>query len=141
MSGNPDWKRGGPSPNPGGRPKVQMDAAKQLARMIHEEARGGLELVEFAFAVYRHPVGPVDVGSDLKSGGALHGLAEVTADDKHKMHVWLSERGFGKPLQSIDLTGEMQPMAAINMMALAGLTDAELDAADRVLAEVERASE
>ena len=81
MSGNPDWKRGGPSPNPGGRPKVQMDAAKQLARMIHEEARGGLELVEFAFAVYRHPVGPVDVGSDLKSGGALHGLAEVTADE------------------------------------------------------------
>ena len=141
MSGNPNWKQGGPSPNPGGRPRAQTDAARKLARMIHEETRGGAELVEFAVAVYRHPVGPVEVGAGMKSGGALHGLTEVTADDKHRMHLWLSERGFGKPLQSIDLTGEVQPMAAVDLKALAGLTDAELDAADKVLAEVQRAAE
>lgn len=138
MSG--PWKPG-QSGNPNGRPKVQTDAAKQLARMIQAETRGGAELLEFAIAVYRHPVGAVGVAADLKSGGALHGLAQITADDKRWAHEWLGERGFGKPLQSIDLTGEVQPMAAIDLTKLAGLTDAELEAADRVLAEVERAAE
>lgn len=137
MSGNPNWKTGGPSPNAGGRPKVQSDAAKQLARMIHEELRGGAELVEFAVAVYRHPVGPVAVAAGIPSGGALHGMVEITAEDKHRMHVWLSERGFGKPLQSIDLTGEVA-MPAIDLSKLSGMTDEQLAAADQVLAEVER---
>ena len=139
MSGNP--YKPGQSGNPGGRPKAQTDAAKQLARMIQAELRGGAELLEFAVAVYRHPVGAVDVAADLKSGGALHGLAQITADDKKWAHEWLGERGFGKPLQSIDLTGEVQPMAASDLGTLGGLTDAELDAADKVYAEVQRAAE
>jgi hypothetical protein len=126
MSANRTTWKDGQSGNRAGYSKAKSDAAKQLARMIQEETRSGAELLEFALAVYRH--NPMSSSKALE----VHGLTEVTLDDKKWAHGWLSDRGFGKALQVIEVAGEGESMPAI---VLTAKTDAELDAAERVLAE------
>lgn len=69
----------GSSGNPGGRPR----APGEMARLIRTETKGGKELVDYALKVYRDPAS-----------------AEA---NKRWAHDWLSDRGFGKAVQAIDL--------------------------------------
>ena len=48
--GNPYWRKGGPSPNPGGRPKAAITAA------LRERVDPG-EIAEFLLEVVRNPAG------------------------------------------------------------------------------------
>lgn len=68
----------GQSGNPGGR----CSGAAVMARLIRKETRDGAELVDYALHVYRN-----------------------SSDDKNVQwaHAWLSDRGFGKAIQSVDI--------------------------------------
>src|SRR5882724_8725358 len=65
------------SGNPGGRPKV----AAEMARLIREATANGAVLVAFA----------------------LEALKAKDAASRNYAHQWLSDRGFGKSLQSVDV--------------------------------------
>lgn len=71
------------SANPTGRPL----GFRGLARKISRETRGGDELVEYALEVLR----------DTK--------AETR--DRMAALAWLSDRGFGRPLQSVELLADV----------------------------------
>ncbi len=73
----------GASPNPSGKPA----GFRGLARKIKDETRNGDELVEFAVKVLRNE----------------------TAETRDRLAAlqWLSDRGFGKPLQSIELSADV----------------------------------
>jgi len=78
--GAPLWKKGGPSPNPGGRPAVIRD--------LREAARGySTEALETLAKVMR----------DEEAGPA----ARVAAAKE------LLDRGFGKPVQAVDVGVKM----------------------------------
>ena len=72
------WRRGQPSPNPGGRPKG-------LASLVREQTKDGQELVEFMLKVLRSKRHPL----------------------RYKMEAvgWLADRGYGKALQQTEISG------------------------------------
>lgn len=90
----------GRSGNPGGRPKAQA----AMARLIRERTAEGVDLVEFALKVWR---------------GEIDGMASEKS--RQWAHDWLSDRGFGKVLQSVEVQG-----AAEDLPDLSGLSIAEL---------------
>src|SRR5262245_61456119 len=95
----------GQSGNPGGRSR----GATAMARMIREETRDGAELVEFALAILR--------------GKNLDGTPNPMATPSSRMyaHQWLSDRGFGKRTQDVDLlvgATELTPEQATMLGAL-----------------------
>lgn len=71
------WRKG-QSGNPGGRPKG-------LSRYIREQTREGEELAEFVLSIFR----------TSKSGR-----------ERMEAASWLADRGFGKPRQGVELSGE-----------------------------------
>ena len=122
---NPNWTKG-TSGNPAGTSRRQQSAARALAMRIQAETRDGAEIVDFALAVLRH--GGVSAGSS----SAMHGLAEVTLTDKRWAADYLTDRGWGKAPQTIEIQTDGEPRPAIE---LRGLTNDDLDAAERVLRE------
>ena len=82
------------SGNPGGRPK----AAVEMARLIREATADGAVLVAFA----------------------LEALKAKDAASRNYAHQWLSDRGFGKALQTVDVldTAAITPeqMAMLNAL-------------------------
>lgn len=74
----------GTSGNALGRPRGFAGVAKRIMR----ETRDGAELVEYALGVWRNP------SSDSK--------------DRWAAFAWLSDRGLGKPLQTIDLSAAIE---------------------------------
>jgi hypothetical protein len=81
------WRRGQPSPNPGGRPKG-------LASLVRERTRDGADLVDFMVKLFHNKRQP------------LRYRLEAAA--------WLADRGFGKALQQMELTGpEGGPMEVV----------------------------
>lgn len=73
----------------GGRPK----GFAGVARMILTETRDGAELVEFALETLRNE--------------------ENEMRDRLAAHSWLSDRGLGKPLQSLELHGVNTPATPV----------------------------
>ena len=116
----------GQSGNPGGRPR----AAIAMAKLIRERTGNGADLVDFALQVH---AGEIAEMNDAKS--------------RRWAHDWLSDRGFGRPIQDVDvligtveLTPEQQAMlealkmspherrgriAELKARALEGATDAD----------------
>lgn len=90
----------GQSGNPGGRSR----GVAEMARLIRTETRDGAELVEFALSVFRDP--------------------ESNERSRIDMHAWLSDRGFGKPLATVEIAGEID--VGQTMANIAKLTDEEL---------------
>lgn len=72
------WKKG-QSGNPGGQPKG-------LLRLIREETEDGAKLVNFMLAVF-----------DGEHGAKLA--------DRMAAATWLADRGFGRPVQAMEVTG------------------------------------
>lgn len=87
MSGNlgKPWQKG-QSGNPTGRAK----GFKGLAQEIQKRTNDGRDLVEFALKVF--------AGVALTEGGQTPKL-----ELRWQALEWLSDRGFGKPVQSVDL--------------------------------------
>lgn len=85
----------GPGNKGGGRPK----GFAGLAASIRKATNDGSELVEWALLVWRDPNVPLNVRWDA--------------------FVWLSDRGFGKPLTMIDLNASLAvPKSAIELAVL-----------------------
>jgi hypothetical protein len=72
--------KAGQSGNPGGRPK-----GASLSARIRDETRDGDEILEYVLDIARN--------EDLKPEVRLQAL------------TWLSDRGFGKPTQTLELGG------------------------------------
>lgn len=86
----------GHSGNKAGRPK----GFAGLAAAIRQQTKDGAELVEWALLVWRDPNVPLNVRWDA--------------------FVWLTDRGFGKPLTMIDLNASLaQPKSALDLAVLA----------------------
>lgn len=78
--------------------KPAVAAHRVMSRAIQEATRNGEELVEWALMVFRCSFGQrAALASKL-------GLEKI--DDALKLEVfnWLSDRGFGRPMQAIDIT-------------------------------------
>lgn len=75
--GNPNWVKGGSSPNPFGRPK------SSFGKLIRKRTKDGAKLVEYVLKVF----------SDERNDAKLR-LEACT---------WLADRGWGKPGQSVEL--------------------------------------
>ncbi len=91
QSGNPAWIKGGPSPNPGGRPAI-IGELRDLAREHTVEA------VETLVSVIRDPAAP-------------H-AARVTAARE------ILDRGFGRPSQEVAVQAELNGAVAVEARPL-----------------------
>lgn len=100
------WKRG-QSGNPSGRPK----GFKAVAKLIMEETGDGEELVYWALKIWR----------DVKA----------PSEQRWQAFQWLSDRGLGKPVATLDLNVGEQTVGR----DLSALTDAQLEAIDAVFTE------
>lgn len=100
----------GQSGNPGGRPR----GAAEMARLIRKATNDGASLVKHAVKVWRDP--------------------KASERSRAWAHEWLTDRGFGRAVQSVDLNvgGEIEVS-----VPFADLTDEEL----RLLAKVDRKAE
>jgi hypothetical protein len=79
-----------------------------MARLIREATRDGAELVEFALKVFRD---------------------ENTTDKSREWaHEWLSDRGFGKPMQAVDMTVNDNNEMSSKPLDYANLTIPQLEA-------------
>src|SRR5262245_29934168 len=83
--GNPNMRPGAPSVNPSGR----SPGFRGVARQIMSATSDGAELVQWALDVWRDVARP-------------HA-------ERERAHQWLSERGLGRPLQSVDLHASISP--------------------------------
>ncbi|MDP6422653.1 MAG: hypothetical protein FI707_12150 [SAR202 cluster bacterium] len=91
--------------NPGGRPKG-------LASIIRDRTFDGQELVDFYTSVFR--------------GEKIDGVKPAL---KHRMEAgtWLSDRGFGKPVQSVQMAAQVQSAQQSTVWdALNDMTPAEV---------------
>lgn len=120
---NPNWKAG-VSGNPAGTSRQQQNSARAIAMYIRKETRDGAEIADFALAVLRAG------GVNAASGPVMHGLTDVTMQDKRWAADFLMDRCFGRAPQTIEIQTDGEPVPAI---VLTGVTDADLDAAERVL--------
>src|SRR4051794_9207353 len=74
----------GQSGNPGGRPKAHT----AIAKLVRERTDDGAKLVDFAIKVWN---------------GEVEGMK--TERSRAWAHDWLTDRGFGKPQEFLELSG------------------------------------
>jgi hypothetical protein len=103
-NGNPNWVKGGPSPNPSGRPKGAAGVAREIMKMTDDLRK----VYEWVWSVFLNENLPL---SDRRWAGE-----------------WLADRGIGKAAQSIQLE-QVAPAESDD----APLTDAQLAALDVLL--------
>ena len=134
----------GTTGNPGGRSREQRSAARQQARMIQERTGNGSLMVDFAISVLLAGGEVDDADADLVAAMAKKalrrfGLApdQVTLRDRQWATEYLSDRGLGKPVVDVDVTSDGQAVGSISLIPvnLGTLTDAQLEAIDRQIAE------
>jgi hypothetical protein len=110
-TGSTNWRKGMPSPNPGGWRAPQIRAAVAMAKLIHERTDGGKKLVDFAM--------------DVLEGKAGDELAD--AKSRRWACDFLADRCLGRAPQTIEIsTGEgaalpdMRGKTVEELRALAG---------------------
>jgi hypothetical protein len=138
----------GKSGNAGGRPKVQADAARVLARYIQGESDGGVEFAQFCFAILRAdpklpPGRPAAAETDRRRTLSDFGVdpSTVTLEAKERAKDWLADRGLGKAMQFIDVTTDDEDGGELVPIDLSGLTLAELKDLKRRLKADDQATE
>lgn len=107
------WKPG-QSGNPGGRPKG-------LASLVREETKDGKELVEVMLKIVRGELTSTETYLD-KKGQPHEVVHEPAPRDKIEAVKWLADRGFGKVMESIEVTspdGLYQSVVILMAQALA----------------------
>lgn len=112
------WKRGGPSPNPGGRTK----AAVHVAKLVREATDDGRELVTAIVAISR-------------------GLVPSMASERSRTWAleWLADRVFGRAAMSVELSfGDDAPPKRRNYDALTML---ELEQLTELMGKLEQPSD
>lgn len=98
----------GKSGNPGGRPKG-------LAALVRSTTKDGKELVELMTRIMRGR-------SDL-----LEGVPEIAVRDRIQAAEWLADRGFGKSVNSVEVTGkDGEPLFSPKLIAAAQAIAAKL---------------
>lgn len=112
--GNPNWVKGGPSPNPSGRPKG-------LGDVIRSKLGEGEKLVDWAI--------------EIATSKGARDAERLTAIR------WLSENGYGKPVERLEHSGpDGKPIAtethAVTPPDFSKLTREELDQYADLLAKV-----
>lgn len=75
------------------------NAGRMLARKIQELTDNGDELATFAIGLFR-----ANSIADKVDAMRRYGLENITDQMRLEMFNWLSDRGFGKPMQAIDIT-------------------------------------
>lgn len=73
-------------------------AHRAMSRYIQDETGNGEELARFALEILRCR------RSDKPALAERFGLDEITDALKMELFNWLADRGFGKPMQAIDIT-------------------------------------
>ena len=73
-------------------------AHRAMSRYIQDETNNGEELARFALEILRCR------RSDKADLAERFGLDEITDALKMELFNWLADRGFGKPMQAIDIT-------------------------------------
>lgn len=142
----PNQFKPGQSGNPGGRTREQRSAARQQARLIQEMTGNGKLMAEFAVAVLIAGGRPDESDPDADVVAKLaernlrrFGLSpdQVTLRDRQWATEYLSDRGLGKPVVDVDVTSDGQAVGSISLIPvnLGTLTDAQLEAIDRQIAE------
>jgi len=89
------WKKG-QSGNPGGRPR----GFKGLAKYIQNHTKDGQELVDFMMKILRGQIIETDL---LDADTGLPVVHAPKLQDRIGAAGWLADRGFGKPVQSVEL--------------------------------------
>ena len=82
---------------PGAKARTQA-AHRLMSRYIQEETNNGEELARWALDILRCRL------QDRETLCERLGLESITDAMKLEMHAWLADRGFGKPLQALDIT-------------------------------------
>lgn len=120
-TGNPNWRKGGPSPNPYGRTTSQRVAARNLAVTIREmhgpdESAWWLRCVMAGVDPDARDASGVPVWKRCADAGELVRV-EVGSESILKVPDWvhrvaakklLDERGYGQPAQHVTLEGEVR---------------------------------
>ena len=89
------WKKG-QSGNPGGRPR----GFKGLAKYIQNHTNDGQELIDFMLKLLRGET----IGTKMIDGEtSLPVVHTPSLSDRIGAAGWLADRGFGKPVQSVEL--------------------------------------
>jgi hypothetical protein len=83
-----------------GNPKGSSKRAAQIARLVRSNTGDGLELVEFALAVFRG-----DHDADL--------------DQRIDMMKWLADRGYGKAVETVEVVEDKAASAVLPTPELA----------------------
>lgn len=73
-------------------------AHRAMSRYIQDETQNGAELARFALEILRCRRG------EKAALAERFGLDEITDALKMELFNWLSDRGFGKPMQALDIT-------------------------------------
>lgn len=92
------WVKG-QSGNPKGAPR----RSDLLAKLIREQTRNGLDLVEFNLRVLR--------GEETAEVATKTGVVTVgpSIADRHNASRWLADRGWGKAVEHIEIADERAP--------------------------------
>lgn len=144
---NPGTFKPGTTGNPGGRSREQRSAARQQAAHIQRLTGNGKLTAEFALAVLI--AGGEPEGDTPEDVEVMRKLAErtarrfkiepdqVTLRDRQWAAQYLDDRGLGKPVVDVDVTSDGQAVGSISLIPvnLGTLTDAQLEAIDRQIAE------
>lgn len=91
--GNPAWTKGGPSPNPAGRPKADIGLIEYAKQKV---GNSGEKMIDFLIEVLNND------SSKVKGN-----YKPYSTDQQHKAAVELLDRVFGKSRQAVDFSAHI----------------------------------
>lgn len=127
--GNPNWRKGGPSPHPGGRPKQRWELVEKI------QARGE-ELVNALFDIVDECPKEKPTGNER---GPQYEIVGPTHRERIEAAKTLIAYGYGKPTETVEMSGPGgQPIQTQTGPQLEKMTTGELR---KRLAELRKANE
>ena len=123
--GNPNWVKGGPSPNPGGRPPNGHTLTERIRATVDPE-----ELVAIAVSIARGCPMAFTADGRPASPDNPSAIPVDIPDSKSRIAAlnWLADRGYSRPPQHVEVKTEV-----IAKVDFSKLSDKELDEYERLL--------